>query len=500
MRSAPIRVQSPPVARRTKIVATIGPASDPPERLRALMDAGMDVARVPLAHGSLADALERMARVRRAAAEAGRDIGVLVDLPGPKIRAASFPERGVELVQGSLLTLVPGSERSDAQTVQVDYDPLLRDIRTGDLLTFGDGQVVIEVESVGSDRASARVTVGGELRGRPGLRLPSERVSAATPTDEDLESLAAFVAAGVDMVAVSFVRTAADVRRVGTERHPEGPLVIAKIETGAAVANLPEIIHAADGIMVARGDLGTEFPIEELPHLQKRIIRDCIAGGLPVITATQMLDSMIDHTTPTRAEASDIANAVFDGTSAVMLSAETAVGRYPVECVETMARIAERADDAFDFARWVETVAHLRQHAAQAPREAITDAMTMAACRVATELEAAAIVCISGSGYTVRATARFRPEAPILGLSADPRTVRQLTLSWGVQPLLIAPEWSYEYRVSRAIAAARDAGRVRNGDLVVVLAGLRSDSRATDVLRCLRVGSEGPTQAPRAAD
>lgn len=486
--------------RRTKIVATIGPASDSPEQLRALIDAGMDVARVPLAHGSLSDALERMERVRRAAAAAGREIGVLVDLPGPKIRAASFPNGGVELAQGATLTLVPGCARSDARTVQVEYDPLLRDIRAGDILAFGDGQVVIEVESVGSDHASARVTVGGELRGRPGLRLPSERVSAATPTDEDLDCLAAFVAAGVDMVALSFVRTADDVRRLATERHPRGPLVIAKIETSAAVANLPEIIQAADGIMVARGDLGTEFPIEELPHLQKRIIRDCIAGGLPVITATQMLESMIDHTTPTRAEASDVANAVFDGTSAVMLSAETAVGRYPVACVETMARIAERADDEFDFGRWVETVAHLRKHAAQAPREAITDAMTMAACRVATELRAAAIVCISGSGYTVRATARFRPEAPILGVSADLRTVRQLTLSWGVQPQLIDPEWSYEYRVSRAIAAVREAGRVRTGDLVVVLAGMRSDSRATDVLRCLRVGSEGPMQAPPAAE
>jgi len=483
--------------RRTKIVATLGPASDSAEQLRALIDAGMDVARVPLAHGSLDEALERMHRVRRAADEAGRSVGVLVDLPGPKIRAAGFPEGGVELAEGATLTLVPGTGGSNARTVQVEYEQLLRDIRPGDVLPFGDGQVVIEVESVGSAHATARVTSGGQLQGRPGLKLPSERVSAATPTDEDLVKLAAFMAAGVDMVAISFVRTAADVRRVGTAPHPKGPLVIAKIETSAAVSNLPEIIHAADGIMVARGDLGTEFPIEELPHLQKRIIRDCIAGGLPVITATQMLDSMVDHPTPTRAEASDVANAVFDGTSAVMLSAETAVGQYPVECVETMARIAERADDEFDFARWVETVAHLRKHAPQAPREAVTDAMTMAACRVASELDAAAIVCISGSGYTVRATARFRPQAPILGMTADPRTMRQLTLSWGVLPVLIDPEWSYEYRVSRAIAHAREKGLVRHGDLVVVLAGISADSRATDVLRSLRVGSEDPPKSGR---
>jgi pyruvate kinase len=484
------------MARRTKIVATLGPATDPPERLEAVIAAGMDVARVPLAHGTLADALGRMEAVRRAAAAAGREVGVLVDLPGPKIRCAPFPEAGVELATGSAIRLVPGAERSDAETVQVVYPPLLADLHVGDRLAFGDGQVVVEVESVGETSARARLAVGGSLRGRPGLRLPSHRFSAPTPTDEDLERLAAFVAAGVDMVAVSYVRTAADVRRVGTERHPRGPLVVAKVETGSAVAHLPEIIEAADGIMVARGDLGTEFPLEELPHLQKRIIRECIAGGLPVITATQMLDSMIDRPTPTRAEASDVANAVFDGTSAVMLSAETAVGRYPVECVETMARIAERADDEFDFARWAETVAHLRKYAAQAPREAVTDAMTMAACRVAGELRAAAIVCVSGSGYTVRATARFRPEAPILGLSADPRTVRQLTLSWGVRPVLVEPEWSYEYRVSRAIATARERGLVQEGDLVVVLAGIHSDSRATDVLRCLRVGTEVPRRAP----
>jgi pyruvate kinase len=484
------------MARRTKIVATIGPASDAPEMLRALIDAGLDVARVTLAHGSLDEALARMERVRRVAGEAGRNVGVLVDLPGPKIRAASFPEGGVALAEGSRIALVPGETGSDARTVEVDYDLLLRDLRPGDVLPFGDGQVVIEVESVGGEKALARVTTGGELRGRPGLRLPSERVSAPTPTDEDLEKLAAFVEAGVDMVAVSFVRNGADVRRVGTPPHPKGPLVIAKIETSAAVANLPEIIEAADGIMVARGDLGTECSIEELPHLQKLIIRDCIAGGLPVITATQMLDSMVDHPTPTRAEASDVANAVFDGTSAVMLSAETAIGQYPLECVETMARIAARADEAFDFARWAETVGHLRQHATQAPREAVTDAMTMAACRVAAELDAAAIVCISGSGYTVRATARFRPKAPILGMTANPRTVRQLTLSWGVLPVLVESEWSYEYRVSRAIAHARAQGLLRIGDLVVVLAGIREDSRATDVLRCLRVGSEEP--APRA--
>ena len=233
------------------------------------------------------------------------------------------------------------------------------------------------------------------------IRIPSERLSLPTPTDSDLRKLDAFVELGVDMVAVSYVRSAHDVRRVGTEPHPRGPLVVAKIETRAAVENLKGIIEASAGIMVARGDLGTEFDLADLPHLQKKIIAECIAGGLPVITATQMLDSMIQNSSPTRAEASDVANAVFDGTSAVMLSGETAIGEYPVESVETMSRIAQRADEAFDYERWAERVAQLRQDPEDEPSstgsEGITDAMTLATWRAANELDLAALLCISGS-------------------------------------------------------------------------------------------------------
>ena len=293
------------------------------------------------------------------------------------------------------------------------------------------------------------------------------------------------------MVAVSYVRSAHDVRRVGTEPHPRGPLVVAKIETRSAVENLSGIIEASAAIMVARGDRGTEFDIADLPHLQKKIIAECIAGGLPVITATQMLDSMINNSSPTRAEASDVANAVFDGTSAVMLSGETAIGTYPVESVETMARIAERADQSFDFGRWAERVAELRQSSEAETNnggsQGITDAMTLATWRAANELDLAALLCISGSGFTVRSMARFRPNVPILGMTMDERTAQQLTLSWGVTPFCIDSAMGYEERIGNAISTAKSQGILQANDLIGVLAGITGDSPATDVLRIMRV-------------
>jgi pyruvate kinase len=366
----------------------------------------------------------------------------------------------------------------------------------GQLVLLDDGRLRLKVEKVGADFAETTVITGGILSERKGVNLPGAILPLSALTEKDLRDLDFALSLGADWIALSFVQRPDDVAEL-RKLVGNRAAIMSKIEKPQALDRLSEIVDLSDGVMVARGDLGVELPPEDVPSLQKQIVRACRKSGKPVVVATQMLESMVRDPAPTRAEASDVANAVFDGTSAVMLSAETAVGRYPVECVEMMSRIAERADDAFDFARWAETVAHLRKHAVQAPREAITDAMTMAACRVAGELGAAAIVCVSGSGYTVRATARFRPESPILGLSADPRTVRQLTLSWGVRPLLIDSEWSYEYRVAGAIAAARGKGLVRDGDLVVALAGIRSDSRATDVLRCLRVGTEEPAHPPQ---
>ena len=303
--------------RRTKIVATIGPASEDGPTLRRMIEAGMDVARVGLAHGTLEEGLDRFHRIRSASKDVGRRVGILVDLPGPKVRAASFGEEGVSLPTGKVLELRVGTTSSTPSVIEVDYEGLLADVQVGDRLTVGDGGAVLEISEKLEEKLLATVLHGSTLRGRPGIHVPSDRLQLATPTEQDFLALDAFVSAGVDMVAVSFVRSAHDIRRVGTEPHPRGPLVIAKIETRAAVDNLPGIIEAAGAIMVARGDLGNECSLEDLPHLQKGIIQDCIAGGRPVITATQMLESMVSSPAPTRAEASDVANAVFDGSSAV---------------------------------------------------------------------------------------------------------------------------------------------------------------------------------------
>ena len=475
------------MARRTKIVATIGPASDSEATLKDMIAAGMDVARIGLAHDSLDTALERFGRIRVASAALDREVGILVDLPGPKVRAGSFPDAGVLLAAGAVVQMVPGTAASTAAVVQVDYDELLSDIHHGDTLGFGDGAVVVEVIGNTGDALEVRVIHGGVVTGRPGVHIPSDRLRIPTPTPQDLVMLDAFIEAGVDMVAVSFVRSAHDVRRVGVEPHPRGPLVVAKIETRAAVDNLEGIIEASGAIMVARGDLGSELPIEELPHLQKQIIQKCIALGRPAITATQMLESMVHAPTPTRAEASDVANAVFDGSSALMLSGETAMGDDPVNAIATMARIAKRADDLFDYEDWARDLSEMHMTSVTDTDDAISDAMSMAGWRAALETGAEAIICLTSTGFTVRSIARFRPQARILAFSPDERTVRQMSLSWGVRayPIEALP---IDEMINRALELARTRGEVRSGDLVAVLSGSPEyQGRATDTLRLMRV-------------
>jgi pyruvate kinase len=474
--------------RRTKIIATIGPASDSPQVLRRLVEAGMDVARIGLAHGTLDDAMARYRAVRAVAAELEAPVGVLVDLPGPKVRLGTFGDHPVRLDTGSPITLVPGLDTSDTAVLGVDYADLLLDVHPGDSLAVGDGSVVLGVESIDGDSAKATVLHGGPVQGRPGLHIPSDRLSMSTPTPEDLRLVDAFVDEGVDMVAISFVRSAHDIRRIGTEPHPRGPLIVAKIETRAAVENLQGIIEASGAIMIARGDLGTELGIEELPHLQKQITRDCISGGKPVITATQMFESMITSPSPTRAEVSDVANAIFDGTSAVMLSAESAVGEDPVNAVATMSRVAARADQEFDYDAWARRIRLLRKSAVGDSAEArLTDAMTAAAWRAATEMGVSAIICISETGFTVRSMARFRPAMPIIAFSPNERTQRQLSMSWGTIPLRAPHAVDSLALMDDLVIATRDAGYVKTGETVAVLAGVGSRSRSTDMLRLAQV-------------
>ncbi len=472
--------------RRTKIVATIGPASEDEATLRAMIRAGMDVARLGLAHNTIDEGLERFHRIRKVSEEEGRRVGILVDLPGPKVRAGNFGETGVDVPSGSSIELRVGEAGSSADVIEVDYEFLMRDIQVGDRVTIGDGGAVLEVTDKKADKMLANVVAGSTLRGRPGVHIPSDRLQIPTPTPEDFVALDAFVDAGVDMVAVSFVRSAHDMRRVGTEPHPRGPLLVAKIETRAAVDNLPGIIEASGAVMVARGDLGNECSLEDLPHLQKDIIRQCIAGGRPVITATQMLESMVTSLAPTRAETSDVANAVFDGSSAVMLSGETAVGADPTNVVRTMSRIARRADEEMDYPGWARRLAEMRM-TDRSESTSVTDAMTMAAWRATQELGVQNVLCISGSGFTVRSMARFRPEANILGFSVNEATVQQLTLSWGTTPMLMGKGGTNEEMVAEAMRLAKSAGHIRPGELVGVLAGSDSRAQATNVLRIERV-------------
>lgn len=477
------------MGRRTKIVATIGPASDSPSAITALVRAGMDVARLGFAHGSFAEHLERLRRIRAAAEECGRTVGVLADLPGPKVRTGAFPDpEGAVLAVGERVALRAGDGASGSDTITVEEPGLIADLQVGDTLALGDGAVVLEVEAARADQAVAVVHHGGRLQGRPGLHLPAERLRASSPTTADLELLQQAVGAGFDMVAISFVRSADDIVRARTAAGPGGPLLVAKIETRPAVEHLTEIIDVADAVMIARGDLGVECRIEEVPHLQKQIIRTCVAWGRPVITATQMLESMVHAATPTRAEVSDIANAVFDGTDAVMLSAETAIGHDPVAAVTTMARIATRAEAEADYVQWGGRLGKLQRLQTLPGLLAITAAISAGAWQLALNVEADAILCCTRTGSTARAIARFRPTAPLIGLSPSAVTARQLTLTWGLLPVTVPEQGTTDDIVWFAVERAFAMGLVDKGDTVVVLAGNPADpDPVTDDLRVVRV-------------
>ncbi|MDQ6797491.1 MAG: pyruvate kinase [Actinomycetota bacterium] len=477
--------------RRTKIVATIGPASDHPDTMGAMVDAGMNTVRLSLAHGTVDEAVGRLERVRKVT-DGGVLVGVLGDLPGPKIRAGAFPEGGVELAAGSLVDLVTGGEgeESGASRITVDHPEALGALQDDDRVALGDGAVELMVRRAGSDRVTAEVLSGGWVQGRPGLALPSGSLTIASPTPHDLKLLEILAEASIDAVAISFVRSAEDILRARESIGSGGPMLIAKIETQEAVDALEDIIAVADGVMVARGDLGIRCRLEDVPHHQKRIIRTGVAYGRPVITATQMLESMVRAPAPTRAEVSDIANAVFDGTSALMLSGETAIGQDPVAAVRTMARVAERAEQEFDYGRWGrELGAQQTDDAHGAPaRDRITAAISAAAWRAAGDAEVAAIIACTETGSTPKAISRYRPIVPVLAATPSLRTARQLSMAWGITAVLTGRHRTTDDIVWFAVKAAVDNGAVRAGDLVAVLVGSPSASDpVTDTLRLVRV-------------
>jgi len=427
-------------------------------------------------------------------AASGRRTKIIATLgPATEIRTTLFAE-GVEVETGHRLQLVdagPGAPAdSNDAVIAIAFQGAVHLLQPGDLVSLGDGAVELVVVETGDDAATAEVRSGGPLRGRPGVGLPADRVPLASPTEDDLVMLERLLEVGVEYVAVSFVQSAADVRAVQRAAGPDGPLVIAKVETQAAVDDLEGIVEAADGVMVARGDLGVRVPIEDVPHIQRRLIRVGVSYAKPVITATQMLESMITAPTPTRAEVTDVANAVSQGTSAVMLSAETAVGHDPVAVVSAMAKIVLRAEREFDYVGWGLRLGRQQQNAiGEVPAAAkITSAITAAAWQASIDIDPAAIIACTRSGWTAKAISRFRPGCLVLGVTPSEVTARQLSLAWGVTPLCVAELATTDDLVWVAVEAAVSAGHVRSGDIVAVLAGNpREKIPTTDVLRLVQL-------------
>ena len=472
---------------RTKIVATIGPASDSEEMLEALIRAGVDVCRLGLAHGTIPEHQARIARIRKVSERLGEPVAILGDLPGPKIRMGPVVEEaGMFLTEGQRLEVWPGVRATSDDRIDVDYDHLVEDVDVGDSLVLGDGSVRLITVEKNDDHLVVEVEHGGRIQGRPGVTLPSGRLRVSVPTPTDIELIDA-LADDLDFIAASFIRSAEEVEAV--KARAGGASVVAKIETKAAVEALDDIVNMSDAVMVARGDLGNECDIAEVPHLQKQIIRRGVAFGVPVITATQMLESMIHSPSPTRAEATDVANAVFDGTTAVMLSAETAIGANPVLVIKTMARLCERAEAAADYDTWGSQLGRIQGQVQLDVGTRITAGMSHAAWRLATELGLDAIISCTNTGYTARAMSRFRPPSTLIGASPLEHTVRQLAMVWGTQPMLVDEYETTDEMVDHAVFRAKELGYVEIGQIVAVLAGAPDGLHpgTTDVLRVVPV-------------
>jgi pyruvate kinase len=448
--------------RRTKIVATIGPVSSTHDQVRALVDAGVDAIRLNLSHGNHENHAERVQVVREVQDEIGKPLALIADLQGPKLRIGDLPAPRILLKDEEVI--VVGEQSAADGELPVAPAVIGEVLRPGHDVLIDDGLVRLSVQEVQHGRARCRVLVGGEVKSHKGVNLPGVPVPIPSLTRKDLEDLNFALAQGVDFVALSFVRAAADVRDLQAiiRQHGSPARVIAKIEKAEAIEALEEVLIESDAIMVARGDLGVEIGAATVPLLQKRIILRCLQVGKPVITATQMLESMIEHAEPTRAEASDVANAILDGTSAVMLSAETATGNYPVEAVATMDRIARAVEPSMIY-----------RHQNPEPGEETTvgRAMSSAACDLAETLGASAIIVPTFTGRTASAVARLRPRRPIVGLSHHQTAVQQMALEWGVTPYLMPQTDDVEDLWTRALESAVTSGVVESGDRVVTTAG-----------------------------
>ena len=454
--------------RRTKIVCTLGPATADHPRLRDLALAGMDVARLNFSHGEYEWHAARFSLVRQLAEELGRPISVLQDLSGPKLRIGDLPPSGIHLLEEQLCVLTEQPcDPTRPERISVPIPELLSALRPDHRVWLDDGQIeMLVLDTAGSD-VHCKVEHGGLLLSRKGITAPSVPFEIATLTPKDLRDLAFGLELGVDWIAVSFVRRAADLEPVrrAIEEAGSSAQIIAKIEKPEAVEAIDEILAAADGIMVARGDLGVEMPLYRVPVIQKDLICRSYRRGKPVITATQMLESMTRSPRPTRAEVSDVANAIMDGTSAVMLSGETAIGEFPVDAVAMMASIAIHTEANLDYTR-------LRTEGIHTPADSITDAISQGVVEIAGDLGAAAILCSTSSGHTARMVARLRPAMPIVAATANQATYRRLPLIWGVRPLLVPETTSTDEMLERTVDGALKAGWIRTGQTVVITMGV----------------------------
>ncbi|WP_285492658.1 pyruvate kinase [Actinomadura sp. NBRC 104425] len=469
------------MTRRAKIVSTIGPACSSEEQIHALVEAGIDVARLNMSHGEHAVHEQVYHRLRAAAEATGRGVGILADLQGPKIRVGRFPDGPVRLTLGDEFTITTEDVPGNRQQVSTTYQGLPGDVAPGDTILVDDGRVALRVTEVDGPRVRTTVTVGGMVSDNKGLNLPGVPVSVPALTAKDEADLRWALRLGVDMVALSFVRTPEDAATCYQIMDEEGVRVplIAKIEKPQAVERLPEIVAAFDGIMVARGDLGVELPLEQVPIVQKRAIELCREKARPVIVATQMLDSMISSPRPTRAETSDVANAVFEGADAVMLSGETSVGQYPIESVQTMSRIVETAEKASLQAT----------HTLTRIPETVGGAIARAAAEVGAIVGAEALVAFTMSGETARRLSRYRSPIPLLAFTSVPATRGRLAHVWGVETFIV-PHVDHTDEMFRQVEQALlELGRCQKGDRVVVVAGSPPGTPgSTNALRVLRIG------------
>lgn len=472
--------------RKTKIICTLGPASNNANTIRNMIDAGMNIARFNFSHGTQDSHLETFRTLVKVRNEMSANVATILDTRGPEIRIKTFKDGKINLENGAKFVLTTDEVDGDVNRVSITYKDLPKDIAIGSPILLDDGLIELQVIDTTSTDIICEVMIGGELSNNKSINLPDTRFSMPYLNKKDEEDIIFGIRTGFDFIAASFVRNKEDLkvlRNLLDSNGGEHVRIIAKIENAEGVNNIKEIINNSDAVMIARGDMGVEIPLEEIPVIQKMIIKETTKAGGPVITATQMLESMVSHSRPTRAEITDVANAIFDGTSAIMLSGETANGKFPVEAVRTMARIAERAENAIDYKERFFTDAN-----GEISLDT-TDAISHATCLVAYNLNAKAIITVTESGTTARMISRFRSEIPIIACTPNNTTLRQLALSWGCTPIMVGEEKVTDVLFETAVNAAYSKNLVEKGDTVVLTAGLPLGvAGTTNLIKVVRVG------------